>query len=102
MTLQSATNDLIAQIQQASPHLRLISGSGQQLQVDGKTALAASLRGSNPNTRIDERVTLVTRALPDGHLIYMVFVTPEAEARSYNGVLNKIVQSVNVADNTRH
>lgn len=102
VTLQSATNDLITQIQQASPHLRVINGSGQQLQVDGKTALAASLRGTNPNTRLDERVTLVTRALPDGHLIYMVFVTPEAEARNYSGVLNKIVQSVNVADNTRH
>lgn len=102
VTLQSATNDLIAQIQQTSPHLRVLSGSGQQLQLDGRTALAASLRGTNPNTRLSERVTLVTRALSDGHLIYMVFVTPEAEARNYSGVLNKIVQSVNVAEGTRH
>lgn len=102
VTLQSATNDLIAQIQQTSPHLRVVSGSGQQLQLDGRTALAASLRGTNPNTRLSERVTLVTRALGDGHLIYMVFVTPEAEARNYSGVLNKIVQSVNVAEGTRH
>jgi Zn-dependent protease with chaperone function len=102
VTLQSATNDLVAQIQQTSPHLRVISGSGQQLSVDGRTALAASLRGRNPNTRLDERVTLVTRALPDGHLIYMVFVTPEAEARNYSGVLSRIVQSVNVAEGTRH
>lgn len=102
VTLQTATNDLIAQIRQTSPHLRVISGSGQQLQLDGRTALAASLRGRNPNTRLDERVTLVTRALPDGHLIYVVFVTPEAEARNYNGVLNRIVQSVNVAEGARH
>jgi beta-barrel assembly-enhancing protease len=102
VTLQSATNDLVAQIRQTSPHLRVVSGSGQQLTLDGRTALAASLRGRNPNTRLDERVTLVTRALADGHLIYMVFVTPEAEARNYSGVLNKIVQSVNVAEGTRH
>ncbi len=102
VTLQSATNDLIAQVQQTSPHLRVVSGSGQQLQLDGRTALAASLRGTNPNTRLSERVTLVTRALGDGHLIYMVFVTPEAEAKNYSGVLNKIVQSVNVAEGTRH
>ncbi|HEY0370572.1 MAG TPA: M48 family metallopeptidase [Thermoanaerobaculia bacterium] len=102
VTLQSATNDLIAQIQSASPHLRVVSGSGQQVQLDGRTALAASLRGTNPNTRLQERVTLVTRALPDGHLMYMVFVTPEAEAKNYSGVLNKIVQSVNVAEGTRH
>lgn len=102
VTLESATNDLIAQIRQTSPHLSVISGSGQQLQLDGRTGLAASLRGRNPNTRLDERVTLVTRALPDGHLIYMVFVTPEAEARNYSGVLNRIVQSVQVADGSRH
>lgn len=102
VTLQSATSDLITQVQQASPHLRVISGSTQQLAVDGRTALAASLRGRNPNTNLDERVTVVTRALGDGHLIYMVFVTPESEARNYNGVLNQIVQSVNVAEGTRH
>lgn len=102
VTLESATNDLIAQIRSTSPHLRVISGSGQQIELDGRTGLAASLRGKNPNTRLDERVTLVTRALPDGHLIYMVFVTPEAEVRNYSGVLNKIVQSVNVAEGTRH
>lgn len=102
VTLQSATSDLVSQIQQASPHLRVISGSTQQLSVDGRTALAASLRGRNPNTNVDERVTLVTRALPDGHLIYMVFVTPESDARNYSGVLNQIVKSVNVAENVRH
>ena len=103
VTMQTATNDLIAQIRQASPHLRLISGSGQQLQVDGRTALAASLRGTNPNTRIDERVTLVTRALPDGHLMYMVFVTPERDARNYSSVLNQMVESMQVAEGTtRH
>ena len=102
VTLQSATNDLISQIRNTSSHLRVVSGSGQQLRLDGRTALAATLRGRNPNTRLDERVTLVTRALPDGHLIYMVFVTPEAEARNYGGVLNRIVQSVNVAEGRRH
>jgi hypothetical protein len=102
VTLQSATNDLVSQVQQASPHLRVISGSGQTLQVDGRTALAASLRGRNPNTNIDERVTLVTRALPDGHLMYVVFVTPESEVRNYSNVLNSMVQSVQVADAARH
>lgn len=102
VTLQTATSDLIEQIRRTSPHLKVIQGSGQQLQLDGRTGLAAGLSGTNPNTRLAERVTLVTRALPDGHLIYMVFVTPEAEVRNYSSVLNRIVGSVNVADNTRH
>jgi beta-barrel assembly-enhancing protease len=102
VTLQSATNDLIAQVRQTSPHLSVISGSGQQVAIDGGTGLAASLRGRNPNTKLDERVTIVTRSMGDGHLIYMVFVTPESDAKNYNGVLNTIVKSVNVAEGTRH
>jgi Zn-dependent protease with chaperone function len=101
VTMQDATNDLIAHIRQSSPHLRVISNSGQQLKLDGRTALAASLRGTNPNTRINERVTIVTRALPDGHLIYVLFVTPEQDASRYGPVLNNIVASIDVNDN-RH
>jgi beta-barrel assembly-enhancing protease len=102
VTMQDATNDLLAQIQKSSPHLRVINGSGQQLKLDGKTAMAASLRGTNPNTRVNERVTVVTRALPDGHLIYVVFVTPEQEASRYSSVLNKIVASIDVNDTHAH
>nr|ALN36299.1 protease [uncultured bacterium] len=102
-TMQSATTDLLNQIRQASPHLRVISGSTQQLRTSsGGTAMAASLRGRNPNTNIDERVTVVTRALPDGHLMYMVFVTPEADARNYSSVLNQMVNTLQVASNARH
>ncbi|MDP9190138.1 MAG: M48 family metallopeptidase [Acidobacteriota bacterium] len=102
VTMQDATNDLIAQIQKSGPHLRVVSGSGQQLKVDGRTAMAASLRGTNPNTRISERVTVVTRALPDGHLIYVLFVTPEQDASRYGPLLNNIVASIDVNDTHAH
>ena len=101
ITLQDATNDLVGQIVQASPHLKVVKGSTQQLKLDSKTAYAASLRGTNPNTRITERVSVVTRALPDGHLMYMVFVTPDQEAAQYNAVLNNMLKSLNV-DDTKH
>ncbi len=102
VTMKDATNDLLAQLRKSSPHLRVISGSGRQLRLDGKTAMAASLRGTNPNTRINERVTVVTRALPDGHLIYMLFVTPEQDATRYNKVLSNIVASIDVNDTHAH
>jgi beta-barrel assembly-enhancing protease len=102
VTMESATTDLLNQIRQASPHLRVVSGSTKQLRTEsGASALAASLRGRNPNTRIDERVTVVTRALPDGHLMYLVFVTPEADAANYSSVLNQMANSIQVA-NARH
>lgn len=102
ITMEDATNDLLAQIRQSSPHLRVIQGSGQQIRVDGRTAMAASLRGRNPNTRLDERVTVVTRALPDGHLMYVVFVTPEKEAARYSNVLHQVVQSIDVSERHGH
>lgn len=102
VSLQQATNDLLAQIRQGSPHLRLASNSAQQFNLDGRNALAATLRGTNPNTRIDERVTLVTRQLDDGHLIYMLFVTPERDASRYNPVLQSMVNSMQVDDDHAH
>jgi predicted Zn-dependent protease len=101
LTLQDATNDLIAQVRSSSPHLRVVNGSGQQLKVDGKTAMAASLVGTNPNTRVNERVTVVTRALPDGHVIYVLFVTPEQESARYNSLLSNVVASLDVNDTAR-
>lgn len=100
-SLSNATQDLLQQIQRNSPHLSAIRGSAQQFNLDGRTAMATSLRGRNPNTGIDERVTVVTRQLPDAHLIYMVFVTPEREASNYASVLNSVVQSMQI-DESAH
>ena len=95
-TLRDATEDLLQQIQQNSPHLQVIRGSGQQFNLDGRTAMSAALRGRNRNTNLDERVTVVTRQLPDGHLIYMLFVTPEQDASRYASVLNSVVRSMQI------
>lgn len=95
-SLQDATEDLLRQIQQSSPHLKVLRGSGQQFNLDGRTAMSASLRGRNRNTGLDERVTVVTRKLPDDHLIYMLFVTPEREAANYSSLLNAMVRSIQI------
>ncbi|MBV9495516.1 MAG: M48 family metalloprotease [Acidobacteria bacterium] len=102
VTLQNATNDLLGQITQSSPHLKLVSSSGQQFNLDGRTALAASLRGTNPNTGIQERVTVVTRQLGDEHLVYLLFITPEKDASRYSPVLQAMVNSMRVDETQRH
>ena len=101
-TLENATNDLIAQVQQSSPYLKVIKGSGQRLQTNDGVALAASLRGTNPQTNVNERVTVVTRPLGDGHLVYLLFVTPNAQASNFQSVLNTMVNSMQVAEAARH
>jgi hypothetical protein len=103
ISLQSATQDLIAAVEQSSPYLRLASNSAQRLRLtNGATALAASLRGTDPATGVDERVTVVTRQLSDEHLLYMLFVTPERDAANYSNVLNTMVGSLQINNNQRH
>jgi hypothetical protein len=103
ISLQSATQDLIAAIEQSSPYLRLASSNAQVLRLaGGGTALGATLRGTDPATGIDERVTVVTRQLSDEHLLYMLFVTPERDAANYSSVLNAMVSSLQINTNQRH
>lgn len=101
-TLEDATNDLIGMLQQSSPYLRVASGSGQRVRMAGGQALAATLRGTDPNTGIAERVTIVTRKLADEHLIYMLFITPDREASNYSNVLNAMVSSMQINDTRAH
>ena len=102
ISLQSATQDLIAAIEQSSPYLRLASNNAQRLRLAGGTALGAVLRGTDPVTGIDERVTVVTRQLSDEHLLYMLFITPERDAANYNGLMNAMVSSLQINTNQRH
>jgi Zn-dependent protease with chaperone function len=102
ISLQTATNDLVAQIRSSSPHLAAIRNSTQQFSLDGGNALAQSLRGTNPNTGISERLTVVTRQLADGHLLYLLFVTPDRDAQAYAPLMQAMVNSMRVSDETRH
>ena len=98
VTLQDATEDLIATVQRSSPYLQVISGSRKQLRVNGGTALSAALRGRDPNTNLDERITVVARQLSDEHLVYMLFITPERDATRYASVLNTMAGSLQVSN----
>ncbi len=88
----NATKDLLNQIVSDSPHLRVVSRSGN----------TTTLRGTNPNTGITERVTVATRQLADEHLVYMLFVTPERDASKYQSTLNSMIRSIEVNTEARH
>ncbi|HEV8660026.1 MAG TPA: hypothetical protein VGS96_15580, partial [Thermoanaerobaculia bacterium] len=87
---------------QNSPYLQTVRGTTQRFNVSGGRAIAVALRGTDPNTGLNERVNVVTRQLEDGHLIYLLFITPENEASRYNGVLQAMVNSLQVSDTARH
>ncbi|HEV7428674.1 MAG TPA: M48 family metallopeptidase [Thermoanaerobaculia bacterium] len=98
VTLQDATNDLLATVRRSSPYLQVVSGSQQQLRVNGGRAMSAALRGRDPNTGLDERITVVTRQLSDEHLVYMLFITPERDASRYSSVLNAMAGSLQISN----
>ena len=100
-TLGDATDDLIAEVKRDSPYLREV-GSEQRFRLSGGTALAATLRGSNPATGMTERVTVVTRQLADDHLVYLLFITPDRDAQNYNGLLQAMVNSMQIDPNRPH
>jgi Zn-dependent protease with chaperone function len=102
ISLQSATQDLLTEIQRGSPYLQLASNNAQQLRVSGGTALAATLRGTDPLTGINERVTVVTRQLSDEHLLYLLFIVPDREASNYSRVLNNMVSSLQINPSQPH
>ena len=102
VTLDQASTDLINQVRQGSPHLKAINNSTQRFKITGGDALSVALRGVNPNTRLNERVTVVTRQLHDDHLIYLLFVTPENDARNYGPVLQAMVNSLQVDEDHPH
>ncbi|HEY8131436.1 MAG TPA: M48 family metallopeptidase [Thermoanaerobaculia bacterium] len=102
ISLQSATQDLLNTIQRTSPYLQLVSNQGQRVRMAGGTALAAALRGTDPNTGINERITVVTRQLSDEHLLYLLFITPERETANYSNVLNAMVNSMQINTSQPH
>jgi beta-barrel assembly-enhancing protease len=98
VSLQDATDDLLATVQRSSPYLQVVNGSKKQMNVNGGTALSAALRGRDPNTGLDERITVVTRQLSDEHLLYVLFISPERDASRYSSVLNSMVSSLQVSN----
>jgi len=102
VSLQTGTQELVSAIQQASPYLRPISNGQAVRLTGGGTGLAVALRGTDPVTGLQERVTVVTRQLGDGHLLYVLFVTPERDAANYSNVLNQMVSTLEVNTNQPH
>jgi hypothetical protein len=101
-TLEQAANDLVNQLVQANPHLRVVSNSTRRQTIDNARGLSVVLAGRSPVTGQDERVTVFTRELPDGHVIYALFIAP---ARDYSALANTfqgMISTLRINDETYH
>jgi beta-barrel assembly-enhancing protease len=100
--LERATNDLANELTQANPHLRAISGTMRRQTIDNARALSVVLGGRSPVTGADERVTVFTRELPDGHVIYALFVAPAQDYDALSRTFQTMVSSLRVNDRSYH
>jgi Zn-dependent protease with chaperone function len=100
-TLDEATQDLVSQVTQSNAHLRP-TGSRRRETIDGAPALSQVLSGRSPVTGEEERVTVFTRELPDGHVIYSLFIAPGRDYATMAPVFSRMVRTLQVNDEVAH
>ena len=101
-SLEQATSDIVGQIQQTNPHLSRVPGSAQRTTISGAASLSEQLAGRSNATGRDERVTVVTRELADGHIVYMLLIAPGDEYAALEPTFNHMVRSLRIGGNTTH
>ncbi len=102
ISLADATDDLLQQISQGNPDLKLVGGSKRRGSVRGQPTLSATLSGQSQVTGQEERVTLRTQELPDGHIIYALFIAPGRYYNDMNRVMNEMTASLRVNEQADH
>jgi Zn-dependent protease with chaperone function len=100
-SLDEATQDLLTTITQSNQHLRP-TGSRRRETIDGAPALSQVLSGRSPVTGEEERVTAFTRELPDGHVVYALFIAPGREYGTMAPVFSRMVRTLQVNDQVAH
>ncbi|MDH4066067.1 MAG: hypothetical protein OEW19_16830, partial [Acidobacteriota bacterium] len=94
--LRAATDTLVRTFMEGNPGMR-VAGDPVSMRLSNRTGLATSLRGRSALGGT-ERVGLHTTLLADGNLFYYVTVVPEAEARTYEPVFDRVGRSIRLSD----
>jgi len=101
-SLALATNDLVSQILQNNPALKLVPDSQRADSISGSAALSLVLSGRSTVTRQEERVTVFTRELSDDDVIYALFIAPGVDYTDSSAMFDRIIASLQVNDNANH
>jgi len=100
-TLDQATSDLVNQIRQTNTYLRSAS-RGRRETIDGEPALSTVLSGTSPVTGEEERVTVYTRQMDDGHVVYALLIAPGRDYGVMGPAFSRMLQSFRVNDQVAH
>ncbi|MEW5979445.1 MAG: M48 family metallopeptidase [Acidobacteriota bacterium] len=91
--LGEATWDLVAQLLDSNRHLRVVDRSERRQRINGDDVVSLVLSGDSPITGTEERVTVYTRELNNGTIMYSLFVAPGRDYRQLDSVFQKMVSS---------
>lgn len=96
VSLEGATDDLVGQILTSNPYLRVSDAQSRPELVAGAPSLTLALSGRSPVTGQEERVTLVTRRLPDGQALYALSVVPGGRHDSMAKTFGRMLHTLSV------
>ncbi|HEY0426598.1 MAG TPA: M48 family metallopeptidase [Pyrinomonadaceae bacterium] len=95
--LSQATQDYVDGILQSNDYLRKRSNYSQTT-VGNRQGYGIALSGRSPITGRNEIATVYTTMLSNGDLFYIVTVSPENEATSYNNAFRNMIRSIRLSD----
>jgi hypothetical protein len=93
--IRQATDEFIESLADRNPNLKRNAGLSNAT-LSGRRALQTTLSNVSDATGQRERIRLVTAALNDGNLFYVIAVSPEAEAADYRPTFQRVVNSVRI------
>jgi hypothetical protein len=95
-------NDLVGQIMRTNRSLKVVDNSPRVEQIDGAAALSLVLSGRSVATGDDERVSVHSRELPDGRVVYALFIAPGQDYGQLHGTFTRMMGSLRVNDDATH
>jgi hypothetical protein len=101
-SLEDATDGLVRQIVRSNSYLQAQDGQARREQIDGAASFSVQLSGRSPVTGQDERVTVVTRGLSDGHVLYALCIVPGRGYESMGQTFTHMLQTLKVDDDAVH
>jgi hypothetical protein len=101
-SLQDATNDLVGTLIASNTYLTMVAGSTRTERIAGAPALSLELSGYSPVTCQQERVTVFTRRLSDGHVVYALAIVPAANYDEFNPTYVRMMQSLVINASAAH
>lgn len=91
--LQQATQDYVNSVLQGNPYLRQRTNYSQT-RIGNRQGYTTTLAGRSPVTGRSEIASVFTTMLNNGDLFYIVTVSPEDEAASYNYAFRNMINSI--------